>query len=77
MQNVVYENEDVNYRPKNTARFTHQPVVVLKPLAREGRGFRDLGAPDDVAGMSAKAAHAETGSPRGRSLFPGRETQLG
>jgi len=51
-----------------------QPVVVLKPLAREGRGFRGLGTPDDVTGMSAKAAHT---SPRGRSLVSERDTQMG
>lgn len=40
-------------------RFTHQPVVVLNPLALEGRCFRGLGAPDDVIGISDKDAHAE------------------
>ena len=68
-QNVIYQVADVNDQSMNAAGSTYQPVVVLKPLAREGRGFRGLGAPDDVTGMSAGAAHA---SPRGRSLVPWR-----
>jgi hypothetical protein len=74
MLNVIYENADINDQSMNAAGFTYQPVVVLKPLAREGRGFRGLGTPDDVTGMSAKAAHT---SPRGRSLVSGRQTQMG
>ena len=50
------------------AGLTHQPVVVLKPLALEGRGFRDLEAPDEVTGISGQIAHTETTSLRGREL---------
>ncbi len=57
------------------AGFTHQPVVVLKPLALEGRGFRALGAPDDVTGISDKAVHTETTSLRGRELASEYETR--
>lgn len=53
------------------AGFTHQPVVVLNPLALEGRGFRDLEAPDDVTGISDKVAHTEATSLRGRDLASG------
>lgn len=45
---------------------THQPVVVLNPLALEGRGFRGFGTPDDVIGITDKVAHAEVTSLRGR-----------
>jgi hypothetical protein len=51
--------------------FTHQPVVVLNPLALEGRGFRGLGAPDEVTGISDKVAHAGVTSLRGRTLASG------
>jgi hypothetical protein len=45
---------------------THQPVVVLSPLAREGRGLRALCTPGVDTGITKSVWHAEATSLRGR-----------
>jgi hypothetical protein len=65
-RNAFCQRADLSGGANVDTGFTHQPVVVLNPLALEGRGFRGLGAPDDVTGISDKDAHAEVASLRGR-----------
>lgn len=67
-KNVLSQTVDLSGGDNIVTGFTHQPVVVLNPLALEGRGFRGLGAPDDVIGISDTDAHAELASLRGQDL---------
>lgn len=71
-KNVLSQRADLSGAANTDTGFTHQPVVVLNPLALDGRGFRGLGAPDDVTGISDKDAHAELASLRGQDLASGK-----
>ena len=54
------------------SRRAYQPVVVRRPLARDGRGFRGLCTPVAVAGISVEfASHVATPSLRGRVFATG------
>lgn len=66
-KNVLSQRPDLSGGANTDTGFTHQPVVVLNPLALDGRGFRGLGAPDDVTGISDKDAHADVTPLRGRN----------
>lgn len=71
-KNALSRRADLSGGAKTDTGLTHQPVVVLNPLALDGRGFRGLGAPDDVTGISNQDAHAEVTSLRGQDLASGR-----
>jgi hypothetical protein len=46
---------------------SYQPVVVRRPRARDGLGFRALGMPADDTGITNNVAHAGVTSFRGSS----------
>ena len=71
-KNELSQRPDLNGGANSDTGFTHQPVVVLNPLALDGRGFRGLAAPDDVTGISDKDAHADVTQLRGQDLASGK-----
>jgi hypothetical protein len=56
---------------EGVGRRAYQPVVVRRPLAREGRGLRGLCTPVAVTGITKTVWHTEATSLRGRVFASG------